>query len=139
MGRVLTPDGKRVSIGLKVSETKAKAVDAARGGVPRAQWIEAAINAYLALPVTVESPPPEVVEDAIVPPERGADRKRKAAAESSPVEAIRALAEASGVPLVPASELERPAARSPKNCKHPNMRIRKGVCPDCDEWVTAKS
>ena len=26
--------------------------------------------------------------------------------------------------------------RKPKNCKHPNMRMSKGVCPDCQEWVT---
>ena len=36
MGRVRTEDGKRVSIGLKVSEAKAVAVDAARGDMPRA-------------------------------------------------------------------------------------------------------
>lgn len=26
--------------------------------------------------------------------------------------------------------------RKPKNCKHPNFRGVKGVCPDCQEWVT---
>jgi hypothetical protein len=24
------------------------------------------------------------------------------------------------------------------SCKHPNMRIRKGVCPDCYEWVPGR-
>ncbi len=28
--------------------------------------------------------------------------------------------------------------RVPKNCKHPNFRGIKGVCPDCHEWVTGK-
>lgn len=23
-----------------------------------------------------------------------------------------------------------------KNCKHKNMKLSKGVCPDCSEWVT---
>jgi len=25
--------------------------------------------------------------------------------------------------------------RKPKNCKHPNFRGVKGVCPDCSTWV----
>jgi excinuclease UvrABC nuclease subunit len=25
--------------------------------------------------------------------------------------------------------------RKPKNCKHPNFRGVKGVCPDCQEWI----
>ena len=27
-------------------------------------------------------------------------------------------------------------ARKKRACKHPNMRMAKGVCPDCHEWVT---
>ena len=27
---------------------------------------------------------------------------------------------------------------APKNCKHPNFRGVKGVCPDCCEWVAGK-
>lgn len=54
----MTPDGKRKSVGLKVSEAKYEAIEAARGATPRAVWIEAAIDAYLVLPVTV-GPSPE--------------------------------------------------------------------------------
>ncbi len=34
-----------------------------------------------------------------------------------------------------AAEDEQPEP-APKNCKHRNMRGVKGVCPDCQEWVT---
>jgi hypothetical protein len=34
-----------------------------------------------------------------------------------------------------AAEGEQPEPAS-KNCRHPNMRMSKGVCPDCNEWVT---
>jgi hypothetical protein len=30
-------------------------------------------------------------------------------------------------------EQPQPAGR---NCKHRNMKLGKGVCPDCNEWVT---
>ena len=31
-----------------------------------------------------------------------------------------------------------PAARRKGDCAHPNMRVGKGVCPDCHEWVSGK-
>jgi hypothetical protein len=34
-----------------------------------------------------------------------------------------------------AVEDEQPPAAG-KNCKHKNMKLGKGVCPDCNEWVT---
>jgi hypothetical protein len=48
MSRVKTVNGKRVTLGLKVSEAKAAAVDRARGGECVAHWLEAAIDAALA-------------------------------------------------------------------------------------------
>lgn len=30
------------------------------------------------------------------------------------------------------------AAPKPKNCKHQNLRMAKGVCPDCKTYVTKK-
>ena len=38
----------------------------------------------------------------------------------------------SDVTIVRAAEDEQPARR---NCKHRNMKLGKGVCPDCQEWV----
>jgi hypothetical protein len=48
MSRTKTVNGKRVTLGLKVSEAKAAAVDAARGTMCTAHWLEAAIDAALA-------------------------------------------------------------------------------------------
>ena len=37
-----------------------------------------------------------------------------------------------------AAEEPRPQ-RAGKSCKHKNMRMSKGVCPDCQEWVSPAS
>ena len=170
MGRTLTPDGKRVSIGLKVSEAKAAAINAARGATPRALWLEAAIDACLALPVTVDPPappPPDVVEEAIVPLERGPERRRKAPAKRAAAPESTAEAESEGERITaeiesdpdevarlrlsrqqarqgqavhwdpePLAEDWDPAPVPKKDCKHPNMRVKKGFCPDCQTWVS---
>ena len=36
-----------------------------------------------------------------------------------------------------AAEVEEPEPAR-KNCKHANMRMSKGVCPDCKDWVVKK-
>lgn len=37
----------------------------------------------------------------------------------------------------PPDDDEAEAPREPpKNCEHPNMRIKKGFCPDCQGWVS---
>jgi hypothetical protein len=65
-------------------------------------------------------------------------------AETAPVE--------SGRPAAPRRTSQRKAAPSAvfvavgqeqpqpsgKNCAHRNMRLSKGSCPDCGEWVTRK-
>jgi hypothetical protein len=38
-------------------------------------------------------------------------------------------------PIFVAAEDEQPEPAQ-KNCKHRNMRSVKGVCPDCQEWVS---
>ena len=48
MSRTKTVNGKRVTLGVKLSEAKAAAVDAARGDTSVAHWLEAAIDAALA-------------------------------------------------------------------------------------------
>jgi nucleotide-binding universal stress UspA family protein len=101
MGRAWTPEGKRVPIGLKVSEAKAKAVDAARGATPRAQWLAAAVDAALAAGTVSEA-----AKERPEPP-----RVRAKVPAPDPVEAVRALAEASGAPLVTASELPDRSSR----------------------------
>lgn len=48
MSRTKTANGKRIPLSVKVSEAKAAAVEAARGGACTAHWLEAAIDAALA-------------------------------------------------------------------------------------------
>ena len=48
MSRTKTVNGKRVTLGVKLSEATAAAVDAARGDTCVAHWLEAAIDAALA-------------------------------------------------------------------------------------------
>lgn len=62
MSRVKTPDGKRVSLGLKVSEAKAAWVDKLRGDTPRALWLESLVDAAIAsasggMPAVMPAPP----------------------------------------------------------------------------------
>ena len=43
MARSLTPEGKRITISVKVSEPEAAAIDAARGDLTRSAWLHQAI------------------------------------------------------------------------------------------------
>ncbi len=130
MGRVKTVDGKRVSIGLKVSEAKAETINAARGATPRALWLEAAIDAYLALPVKVAATerqsPPEPADPPAAPvappqgqsapmerseapgprtdPEPAPERKRKAPAKRAAA-APEPIADEAPAPLAAAHAL----------------------------------
>jgi len=106
-GRPRTPEGKRIVLPVRVSEPKAAAIDAARGETPRSVWIEGAIDAYLA-------------------GSRGqGSRPKSVYLNPNPVYVNDAP-----------DEVAEAHARKPKNCKHSSMRIRKGVCPDCGEWVS---
>ena len=42
MSKPRSPDGKRVTMGLKLSEADAKAIDAARGTASRSEWLRSA-------------------------------------------------------------------------------------------------
>ena len=110
VARKQTPEGKRVTMGVKFSEPEAEAIDAARGNVNRSEWLRTAALAALG-----RQPPgaPPTMPPAGPPP-----RPRRAAA--------------------PVRFREPEPERTPKNCKHPNMRVSKGVCPDCCEWVASK-
>ena len=57
MSRPRTVNGKRHVIGLKVSDAKYDAVEAARGKTPRALWVEAAIDKALAAGGVAAEPP----------------------------------------------------------------------------------
>lgn len=36
------------------------------------------------------------------------------------------------------SRVKAPPDPKPKNCRHPNLRMAKGVCPDCTTYVAKK-
>jgi hypothetical protein len=75
MARTQTPDGKRVTICIKVSEPEAAAIDAARGALTRSAWGRGAMLAHAPDPV-----PP-------VRPERPARAAKLATASPAPVAA----------------------------------------------------
>ena len=161
MPRPKSPDSREVTLATRVSKVTAATVDAKRGTATRSEWLEALVYAALAdgmspkeiqrrangaTPLPSAPPPPDVVEDAIVPLE-GARRRRVAKRPgSAAIKEVQELAKAAG-PHAPAASVfqepggeaevgfapEVPAGR--KNCKHPNFRGVKGVCSDCREWV----
>lgn len=75
------------------------------------------------------------------PPEAAQSAREAPAANGRPAGA-RDRAAAPGAPAVAAKDLPRPGAAPvfqagpDVDCLHENMRIRKGVCPDCKQWVT---
>ena len=124
VARPKSPDGKRVPMSVRFSEPEAEEIDAARGSMDRGSWLrEAALAA--ARPPGLH-PLPQIQARGRVksgtpptmPPEPPLPRPRKAPA--------------------PVRFREPEPERTPKNCKHPNFRGVKGVCPDCCEWVTGK-
>lgn len=82
-----TPDGKRIPLAVKVSETKAAQIDEARGDMTRAAWLAAAIDVYLAERITAEilAEPGALTEIAV------AGAEIAAGDVVSGVEAVRAL------------------------------------------------
>lgn len=126
MARPKSPDGRHVTLATRVTEATAEAVDARRGEATRSEWLEALVYAALGGVVkpaatTVASSRPS---SAAVPAKRAAGRARRPEAPAA----------ARAVPFrEPVATGGAGAAR--KACRHPNMRISKGVCPDCQEWV----
>ena len=103
--RKQTPEGKRVTMGVKFSEPEAAMIDTARGTTTRSEWLRTAALAYLA----------------------GAPRPLRTTSKGR-----------EKVTLTEIATFEPAPGRTPANCKHPNFRGVKGVCPDCCEWVAGK-
>ena len=93
-------------------------LDAARGQVSRSEWLRRILLGA--------EPRLSGKFSAITLP-------RVAAAGCNLGDAVAAIAAARPAPL-----REPEPERAPKNCKHPNFRGVKGVCPDCCEWVAGK-
>jgi hypothetical protein len=114
-----------------------------RAGMREARAIAQTGAARIA-PSKREAPPGS--SPATVPPVAAAKATDVAGAHSAAkgngIARAAKRAEAVGAPLVAAKDLPRPGAgpvfqAGPDvDCLHENMRIRKGVCPDCKQWVT---
>jgi hypothetical protein len=98
------PDGKRVTIAVKVSESDAARIDAQRGDLSRSRWMQEAIRGRLGcLPVVTVSPGVAVLAGRQAP-------------FADPV-----------ISAVP----ESLARITPAPCPHPKARILKGLCNAC--------
>jgi hypothetical protein len=78
--------------------------------------------------------PPKTIP---VPAERLQELRTKALAAD--VEPIADVSELGRRSIEANCEQIAAQSRPPKNCKHPNLRLTKGVCPDCSEYVPSKS
>ena len=109
MGRTWAPDGKRRSIGLKVSDAKFAAIEAERGDVSRALWLEGLIDAALGWDGS------QVAVAAV----------RAPAVRTGPSRAVSAPARAEAVVAAEAT------------CRHPSGSVKDSVCQECgqDVWL----
>ena len=70
---------------------------------------------------------------------RGFESVRLTESEAAEIDAARGTADRSAWVRDVALEAARPAPRkNPKNCKHENLRMVKGVCPDCGTFAVRK-
>ena len=133
MGRPESPEGRRVPVSFKLSEAEAALVDSARGDLERGPWMrQAALDAAkgntgipepLRIPLVVsDRQPPGTV--TAVSAGRGADGKPRVSA-------------ASAVNVSAVEPAPKPR-RDPKTCKHQNMALHRGYCPDCETMAVKK-
>lgn len=129
MPRHPSPDGRRVHMNVKFSEAEAALVDAARGSRDRGAWLRGVALEALGIP---ESRPvsiggfevPVIVSDRQPP---GTITLASAWEEDGELK----VSAASAVNIT----ADEPA---PKPCKHKGLRLTKGVCPDCQQYVASK-
>lgn len=120
MGRPRSPDGRRVPVSFKLTEAEAGLVDSLRGETEQSVWLRDAalaaareqqdsrIRERLGIGITVDDRQPPGVVSVIAP--------------GGEVTEVRSFALAS----------------APKECKHRNLRMAKGVCPDCKTYVAKR-
>jgi hypothetical protein len=108
VSRPKTQDGKRVAISIKVSESEAEAIDAARGALTRSAWGRDQMLAGLKPRARRQ---PEKRGGQIAPP-------------NAP-----GLATTTTLPAPP------PATRGNSYCDHPKGRRLKGLCNACGTYV----
>jgi hypothetical protein len=120
MARPRSPAGKRVSITIKVSEAQSELINAALGGRERSEWCRDVLLAAAG----------EQSQAAV---------NTTAEGSGNPLTAVRRTGVEPGLPPDVIEGTVVPPERKQKNCRHPDFRGVKGVCPDCHELVGYKS
>jgi len=103
----------------RFSEPEAAAIDAARGNTSASEWLR-----EVALAAARASGRKPLPTDAIT----------ITVDDRMPAGTAAFVSRGNVTPV----RFREPEPERPKNCKHPNFRGVKGVCPDCHEWVTGK-
>lgn len=102
-GRPKSPEGKRVTVCMKVSEQKAAAIDTARGERNRSEWLEQAADLMLGQrPLLIEDEPPPV-----------------------------AFFDERDLAVIASYEDQVPLDATGEPCAHPKARVIKGLCGAC--------
>jgi hypothetical protein len=121
MARKPTPDGRRVHENIRLSEPEAALIDAVRGTTARGPWMRQAalevarrttdsgILERLGIGIMVDDRQPPGIVSVVGPGEE--------------------VTEVRSFTVAPEAE---PGARP---CRHKGLKLSKGVCPDCDQWV----
>ena len=138
MGRRKLADPKRVTLGVKVTKGKAEAVNAARGDLLPAQWLEKLIDAALEAE-GISSAPIDRLPPQIPAVKTRARAPRKAPApKPSPVTVLpppgAAVFQDPGAERVVTDAPPAPAATR-KRCLHRGYRQIGGFCHECDHLV----
>ena len=115
----LTADARTVPVSIRVSDAEAAMINAARGNMSISEWLRTVTLS--AARASGRKPRPTDVITITVD-----DRMPAGTA------AFVSRGKVTAFNIGPEPD------RVPKNCKHPNFRGIKGVCPDCHEWVTGK-
>lgn len=130
MPRKPTPDGRRVHMNVKFSEAEAALVDAARGNADRGAWLRGIALAAIGIP---ESRPLDI----------GGIKIPLIAEGRQPPGTMSLISAAPGDDGKPKASAVAavnigPDGPAPKPCKHKGLRLTKGVCPDCQQYVASK-
>jgi hypothetical protein len=123
MGRKRLDEGRRVTVGAKVSESLAAQLDEVRGDVSRSAFLEAALREAL---VTAGAVP--VTGKRASPVRTG---RLRPAGDVPPLPPVPAPSRKALVRAETRRAAEQSPARRDESCPHPKARVIKGYCGAC--------